>query len=76
MHTLDLGLAGAEDGEVNLAQAAQQAAILLEHLDEMGEDLQQGVVVVIGDDRIRVRNRFDTDSEGREWSGGICAAQR
>ena len=93
VHTLDLGLAEAEDDEVldvadgqdrvlisgdtdfgallalwhrtspsvvlfrarNLPQASQQAAIVLEHLDEMSQDLQQGAVVVIGDDRIRVR---------------------
>jgi len=39
----------------NLPQAPQQAAVLLGHLDELDEDLRQGAVVVVGDDRIRVR---------------------
>ncbi len=36
-------------------RAAEQSAIILANLDQIAEDLTAGVVVVIGDDRIRIR---------------------
>jgi predicted nuclease of predicted toxin-antitoxin system len=36
-------------------RAAEQSAIILANLDQIAEDLAVGVVVVIGDDRIRIR---------------------
>lgn len=39
----------------NLPQAHQQAAVLLNHLPGLSEDLARGAVVVVGDDRIRIR---------------------
>ncbi len=36
-------------------RAAQQSAIILANLDQIAEDLTAGAVVVIGDDRIRIR---------------------
>lgn len=41
-------------GEVTRRPAAQ-AELLLANLDEFAEDLEAGAVVVIGDDRVRVR---------------------
>jgi predicted nuclease of predicted toxin-antitoxin system len=35
--------------------AEDQAAIILHHLDDLESDLESGAVVVVGDDRIRVR---------------------
>ncbi len=35
--------------------AQDQAALILEHLDDLAEDLDQGAVVVVSDARIRVR---------------------
>jgi predicted nuclease of predicted toxin-antitoxin system len=39
----------------NLPRAEDQAAIILDHLDDLTEDLKHGAVVVITDDRIRIR---------------------
>ena len=36
-------------------RAAEQSAIILANLDQIAEDLTAGAVVVIGDDRIRIR---------------------
>jgi predicted nuclease of predicted toxin-antitoxin system len=36
-------------------RAAEQSAIILANLDQIAEDLIVGAVVVIGDDRIRIR---------------------
>ncbi|MGH3069677.1 MAG: DUF5615 family PIN-like protein [Streptosporangiaceae bacterium] len=36
--------------------AAEQSAIILANLDQIAEDLATGAVVVIGDDRIRIRH--------------------
>jgi len=36
-------------------RAAEQSAIILANLDQIAEDLVAGAVVVIGDDRIRIR---------------------
>ncbi len=36
-------------------RAADQSAIILANLDQIAEDLTAGAVVVIGDDRIRIR---------------------
>ncbi len=93
VHTLELGLAAADDDRVlavadeqdrvlvtgdtdfgallaslhrtspsvilfrarNLPQAHQQATVLLNHLPGLSEDLAHGAVVVVGDDRIRIR---------------------
>ncbi len=35
--------------------AEQQAGVILEHLDDLGDDLTNGAVAVITDERIRVR---------------------
>ena len=35
--------------------AEDQAKIILDHLDDLESDLESGAVVVVGDDRIRVR---------------------
>jgi predicted nuclease of predicted toxin-antitoxin system len=35
--------------------ASQQAALLVEHLDTIATDLETGAIVVITDDRIRIR---------------------
>jgi len=35
--------------------AEQQAAVILEHLDDLADDLATGAVAVITDERIRVR---------------------
>jgi len=40
----------------HLPQAEHQAAVILQHLDEVADDLAQGAVLVITDDRIRVRH--------------------
>jgi predicted nuclease of predicted toxin-antitoxin system len=39
----------------NLRHAADQSTIILEYLENMAEDLKHGAVVVVTDDRIRVR---------------------
>ena len=39
----------------NLPRAADQARIILRYLDDVADDLSEGAVVVITDDRIRVR---------------------
>ena len=39
----------------NMPQAVDQAAVILGHLDEVAEDLEQGAVLVVTDARIRVR---------------------
>jgi predicted nuclease of predicted toxin-antitoxin system len=39
----------------NLPRATDQATIILENLDDIRDDLVQGAVVVITDDRIRIR---------------------
>ena len=39
----------------NAPSATQQARLILDHLDEVAVDLTEGSVVVITDDRIRVR---------------------
>ena len=36
-------------------QASDQAKMILDHLDDLADDLDAGAVVVITDDRIRVR---------------------
>lgn len=36
-------------------QASDQAQLILDHLDDLADDLDAGAVVVITDDRIRVR---------------------
>ena len=38
-----------------MPRAADQAAVILGHLDEVAEDLEQGAVLVVTDARIRVR---------------------
>jgi len=38
-----------------LPRAADQATVLLAHLDELADDLAAGATVVIADDRIRIR---------------------
>ena len=40
----------------HLPRAEHQAAVILQHLDEVADDLAQGAVLVITDDRIRVRH--------------------
>ena len=35
--------------------AEDQATIILDHLDDLESDLESGAVVVVSDDRIRVR---------------------
>lgn len=39
----------------NLPSAADQAGIMLQDVDDIEEDLAQGAVVVVSDDRIRIR---------------------
>jgi predicted nuclease of predicted toxin-antitoxin system len=39
----------------NTPQASDQARMILDHLDDLTADLDEGAVVVIADDRIRVR---------------------
>ena len=39
----------------NTPHATDQARIILEHLENLSADLEEGAVVVITDDRIRVR---------------------
>ena len=39
----------------HMTRAEQQAAIILRHLNDISDDLSQGAVVVITDDRIRIR---------------------
>ena len=36
-------------------RAADQAALLLANLDDIAEDLEAGAIVVIRDDRLRIR---------------------
>lgn len=93
VHTLELGMERAEDGELlelaadqgrvvvsgdtdfgallaltrsrspsvilfrarNMPRAVEQAGVILDHLDEVAEDLEQGAVLVVTDARIRVR---------------------
>ncbi|WP_420617863.1 DUF5615 family PIN-like protein [Candidatus Poriferisocius sp.] len=40
----------------NMPRAEQQAAVILRHLDDIAKDLDQGAILVITDDRIRVRH--------------------
>ncbi|MCY3586853.1 MAG: hypothetical protein F4117_01090 [Acidimicrobiales bacterium] len=40
----------------HLSRAEQQATVMLRHLEEIGDDLERGAVVVVTDDRIRVRH--------------------
>lgn len=40
----------------HLSRAEHQATVILQHLDELANDLAQGAVLVITDDRIRVRH--------------------
>lgn len=40
----------------HMPRAEQQAAVILRHLDEVADDLERGAVVVVTDDRIRVRH--------------------
>ena len=40
----------------HLPRAEHQAAVILQHLHEIANDLAQGAVLVITDDRIRVRH--------------------
>ncbi len=39
----------------NMPRAVEQADVILDHLDEVAEDLEQGAVLVVTDVRIRVR---------------------
>ncbi|MFQ5517319.1 MAG: DUF5615 family PIN-like protein [Acidimicrobiia bacterium] len=39
----------------NMPRAVEQAGVILDHLDEVAEDLEQGAVLVVTDARIRVR---------------------
>lgn len=39
----------------HLSRADDQAAVILEHFGELADDLRGGAVVVVTDDRIRVR---------------------
>ena len=39
----------------HMTRAQHQAEVILRHLDEVAEDLDHGVILVITDDRIRVR---------------------
>jgi len=39
----------------NLPHAAQQSAIILGYLDDLADDFDHGAVIVVTDDRIRVR---------------------
>ncbi len=39
----------------NKPTAAQQAALIIDYLDEIAEDLAEGAVVVVADERIRIR---------------------
>ncbi len=40
----------------HMPRAENQAAIILDHLDDIANDLEEGAVLVITDDRIRVRH--------------------
>ncbi|MXW42053.1 MAG: hypothetical protein F4138_03490 [Acidimicrobiia bacterium] len=40
----------------HLPRAEHQVAVILQHLDEVANDLVQGAVLVVTDDRIRVRH--------------------
>ncbi len=42
-------------GRLTGRRAAEQSAIILANLDQIAEDLTAGAVVVISDDRIRIR---------------------
>jgi hypothetical protein len=39
----------------NLPRATDQATIILDNLNDITDDLEQGAVVMITDDRIRIR---------------------
>ena len=39
----------------NMPRAEQQAAVILRHLEDVAEDLDRGAILVVTDDRIRVR---------------------
>ena len=42
--------------EMGLERSDEQAAVILRHLDDVADDLDGGSVLVINDDRIRVRH--------------------
>jgi predicted nuclease of predicted toxin-antitoxin system len=39
----------------NVPHAEDQAAIIIEHLDDIADDIEHGAVIVVTDNRIRVR---------------------